>query len=308
MRVTKENRMILKHPMSTNQKIWRIKQGLKRRVYQLHPRSFYWNYCCRHNSDKPLIAKVEKNLKARVWPGDVIGRGLYIAGWYEQQEVNFLKRVLKPGMVFFDIGANMGFYSLISAKQVGPSGQVHSFEPNPRMFEELKYNVNLNSLDNVNLNQLALGDEPGTVQLSLYERGKEVYGSLSQNVYPGANIIGYDDVEMETVDNYIKKPGIEKVDIIKIDVEGAEFLVFKGAKALLSNSNGPVILFEMSQSLLEGFNTNCKEVAEYLMNFNYKVFMLNYGRYEQISKSYYLSETCSANFIAIKPSLKIGVL
>jgi FkbM family methyltransferase len=294
--------------MSLNQKIWRIKQGIKRRGYRFHPKSFYWDYCCHHNSDKPLIAKFDKNLKARVWPGDVIGRGLYVTSRHEQQEVNFLKHVLKPGIVFFDIGANMGFYSLIASKRVGANGQVHSFEPNPRMFKELKYNVNLNGLNNVKLNRLALSDKPGIAQLSRYERGKEVYGSLSQNIYPGAKVIGYDDVAVDTIDKYNKKEEINRVDVIKVDVEGAEFLVFKGAKALLSSSNGPVILFEMSQSFLDGFNTTCREVAKHLMNFNYKIFIFSFGKYMQVSGNYCFNENFPTSFIAIKSIHQIGVL
>ncbi len=245
------------------------------------------------------MACVDGDLKARVWPFDVTGKGLYV-GLFEHEEVQFIRRILKPGMVFLDIGANMGFYSIIAAKYVGSSGQVHSFEPSPRMFEELKFNIELNGLSNVEPNSIALGDKSGTACLSRYERGKEVYASLSPNVYPGAKITGHDYVTVETLDNYVEEKRLERVDVIKIDVEGAECLVLRGSQVLLSSTSGPTIILEMVPSLMEHFNCSCNEVVRFFREFGYKVFTLSDGIYEELSGDCWCSEMIGSNFVAIK--------
>jgi FkbM family methyltransferase len=160
-------------------------------------------------------------------------------------------------MVFFDIGANMGYYTLIAAKKVGPTGRVDSFEPSPRMFNELKFNLELNKFNNVHINNIALGDEPGVARLSRYDRGREVYGSLSTRSFPGATIIGYDEVALETLDNYMVKKGIKQVDMIKMDVEGAEFLVLKGA--VFFKLFTPHNYFELADINAVGLGSNAEE-------------------------------------------------
>lgn len=261
--------------MLLKKKISKLKEGLRRRAYRLHPRSFYWNYHCHHYPDDPLIARIDKDLKARVWPGDVIGKSLYVSGLFERQEVQFIKHVLQPGMIFFDIGANMGFYSLIAAKRLGESGKIHSFEPNPRMFEELKYNIDLNGFSNVKLNCLALADRTRVARLSRYERGKEVYCSLSDRNFPGADIIGYDDVRVETLYNYVKKMGINRIDLIKMDVEGAELMVLQGALSLLESGVPRMIIFELAQINVAGFGYHCEEVLDLLRSFGYTIYKLD---------------------------------
>ena len=196
-----------------------LTRAIKRRLYNFHPKSFLYKYYCKNSPDTPLTIRIDGDIKARIWPGDAIGRELFVGELFEEDEVNFIKNALKPGMTFFDIGANMGFYTLIGAKRVGSSGQVHSFEPSPRMFQELKFNVELNNFRNVHLNNVALGEKPGCARLSRYDRGKEVYGSLSDRSFPGKTIIGYDEVAVETLNDYMIKKNIGKVDLIKMDIE-----------------------------------------------------------------------------------------
>jgi FkbM family methyltransferase len=251
----------------------RIKRGLKRRVYKLHPRSFLYDYYCRKFPNRPLMANIDRDIKARIWPGDTIGKALYIGGLFEEDEVRLIKGALKPGMVFLDIGANMGYYTLLAAQRVGPGGQVHSFEPSPRMFSELKFNVELNRFSNVQLNHVALGDKPGMARLSRYERGQEVYGSLSQRCFPGARAIGYDDVVVETLDNYMENKNIKQVDFMKMDVEGAELMVLRGAERFLKQFKPQKIVFEFVEVNAAGFGYRCEEILDFLRNSNYTICM-----------------------------------
>jgi len=260
---------------SLKRKTSKFKAGIIRRAYRLHPRSLYWDYHCRHYPNVPLIARIDKDLKARVWPGDIIGRPLYVNGLFEPQETQFIKHTLQPEMIFFDIGANMGYYSLIAAKRVGEGGEVHSFEPNPRMFDELKYNIELNGFTNLRLNNFALGDKTGVASLSRYERGKEVYCSLSNRNFPGTNIVGYDEVHIETLNNYVKKMGIEKIDLIKMDVEGAELMVLHGALPLLESGALRMIIFELAKINATGFGYHCEEVLDLLRGFGFTIYQID---------------------------------
>lgn len=252
-------------------RLLRYKRGLKRRF---HPRAFLYDYYCRKNPDTPLTVAIESGVKARIWPGDEIGKPIYIGGIFEESEIKFMKGILGPGMVFFDIGANMGFYSLIGAKAVGINGHVHCFEPSPRMFGELQYNVNLNGFNNIRMNRAAFGEKVGTACLSRQERGKEVYGRITDIGKTEGN---YDEVEVDTLDRYIENAGVEKIDLIKIDVEGAELQVFKGARNILSKPDAPIIIFEMEERHARKFNYTCKEAVDFLRGLGYKIYSITDG-------------------------------
>lgn len=191
--------------------------------YFLHPRAIAWRHIKRRHPNTPIITKLGKELKVRIYPYDVIGRSIYVDRMFEKAECNFATGFLKKGMVFFDIGANLGQYTLLGAQRVGTTGKVHSFEPSSRMFAELNFNIKLNGFSDICIcNKVAVSDKEGTAKLSKYEAGGEVYGSLgSQHWAPDKSIIGHEEVRTITLDGYLKKHNILHVDLIKIDVEGA---------------------------------------------------------------------------------------
>jgi len=190
----------------------------------------------------------------------------------------FVTGFLKPGMTFFDIGANLGQYTLLAAKQVGINGQVHSFEPSSRMFSELKFNVELNGLSNVcNLNNVAVSDKEGISKLSKYEAGGEVYGSLGNQNWAESckSIIGHEEVKTITLNGYIKERNIIHVDLIKIDIEGAELLALRGANQLLNCPDAPTIVLEMADITTDGFGYKALEIWDYLGSFGYRMYCFN---------------------------------
>lgn len=210
----------------------------------------------------------------RVYPHDVIGAPIYVNGMFEPSECKFVMKFLKPGMVFFDVGANLGQYTLLAAQRVGREGQVHSFEPSTRMFTELKYNVEINGLSSICiLNKVALSKDEGTARLSVYEPGAEVYGSLGTQDWPiNASVVGYEDVEVITLDKYIRAHNIRNVDLIKMDIEGAELLAIQGAYEFLRQSDGPTIVLEMADVNTDGFGYKAIETWDYLENIGYRMY------------------------------------
>lgn len=255
----------------------RFKKGIRRRVYNLHPLAILYEIRCRAFPDDPIIANFNSGIKARVWPGDTIGKQIYIGTAFESLEVDLFKSIVKPDMVVFDVGANLGYYSLIAAKRVARHGQVHSFEPCERMFEELEYNISINHFPNIYPNKLALGDKSGWAKLTKCERGMEVYSSLLPENGSSHASIDYEKVQISTMDDYVSRMRVDSVDVIKIDVEGAEYSVLKGAKKLLQGQTPPMLFFEVVQAFQAKFNYTSNDILSYLGTFGYKSYLINYA-------------------------------
>lgn len=163
---------------------------------------------------------------------------------------------LTKGGVFADAGGNLGVYTLLAARLVGPSGAVHSFEPVPGTFARLVRNVELNEFQQVTTVNSALGAEKGVI--TLY-RVAAASGLSSRYFVPKENPT---DVPVTTLDSYFAgKPG---PDLIKIDVEGMELEVLMGARRILSGPAPPVIVFESNAAALASAGTNYAEVIAFL--------------------------------------------
>ncbi len=222
-----------------------------------------------------MIAKLRNGCRVRVYPHDVIGKNIYIEGVFEPESCNFVRTHLQPGMTVFDLGANLGQYTLLGAKCVGESGRVHSFEPSDRMFQELRHNVALNDLDELCvLNNVAVSDKCGTEKLSVHTPGNEVYGSLGSSSLKGVGLTGYREVETVTLDHYVQEARIDRVDFMKMDIEGAELLALRGGERLLSRPDAPVILLEVLDTNMEGFGYSGIDIWDYLEGFGYCFYKL----------------------------------
>lgn len=241
-----------------------------------HPRAIRWRWLQKHHPRKSVITRLGKNLKVRIHPYDTIGKAIYVNRVFEMAESKFVTRFLKPGMVFFDAGANFGQYTLLAANCVGPNGTVHSFEPNTRMFTELRFNVELNGLTDVcTLNNLAIANTQGTAKLSQYEPGSEVYCSLGTHQRGKSPIIGNEEVKTTTFDAYISNKGLPHIDLIKMDIEGAELLALQGGENLLSQKKAPVIVLEISQKNASGFGYTVQHIWDFLEQLGYSIYNFN---------------------------------
>lgn len=251
--------------------------------------------------NRTIITRLGRGLRARIHSNDVIGEQIFIYGLFEISECRFVTRFLKPGMVFFDVGANLGQYTLLAAQSVGVSGKVHGFEPNRRMFEELKFNVELNSMGaRCVLNKLAVSDKAGVANLSCYEEGAEVYGSIGTAKREEADIVAHEEVATTTLDDYVQTNEIKHIDLIKMDIEGAELLALRGGEHLLQQSNAPTIVFEMSDTNTKGFGYKAIEIWNALESYGYEMRAFDHrGRLRATGKPSELS--VDKNLVAIKP-------
>ncbi len=169
-----------------------------------------------------------------------IGFHILVNGIYEPTVVAFILSQLKAGFVFVDIGANIGVFTVPAAKRIGPSGHVLAIEPSPRIFSYLKQNVTLNKLSNVGLRQCAAFSK-NEKMLPFYEAPIGHFGMGALAPQFRADPIF---VQAQTLDNMLNEQGIGHVDVIKVDVEGFEAMVFQGAERLLTGNSPPLIAFE----------------------------------------------------------------
>ena len=160
---------------------------------------------------------------------------------YEEYWTGLFMELLKPGMTVVDIGANVGHYSLIAARAVGDSGRVFSFEPDPHNYDLLVRNVELNGFTNVTALNVAVSSGKGTVTLYLDKYNLGGHSLSAENVLISAGKVEVDTISL---DEFFETAAAGVVDVIKMDTQGAEGLIIKGARRVIED-NDPVVLMEL---------------------------------------------------------------
>lgn len=183
-----------------------------------------------------------------------------------------LEAALRPGDTFADVGANVGIYTLLGAHHVGKGGQVHSFEAIEDVATLLRRNVALNAFEQVEIVPSAVGREPGNVTLYRVVGGASGltsgYPWREEETEPV-------EVPLTTLDaHYDGRPSPR---LIKIDVEGMEFDVLRGADALLSRDDAPLVVFEISPARIEKLDYGPEDVLGYLASHGFTVYDLEPG-------------------------------
>ena len=196
-------------------------------------------------------------------------------GDFESSELRFVESYLQAGMTVLDIGAHHGLYSLLAAKRVGKNGRVRSFEPSPRECKFFRQNLRVNRCRNVQVESFALGSSAGRAELFLVEGAEDVCNSLRP---PAAEVTTRKvTVEVRSLDEYLEQQKIGKVDFIKLDVEGAELEVLRGAMRLLSSEERPVILAEVQDIRTAPWGYRAEEIIRYLEKLGFGWYGLSEG-------------------------------
>jgi FkbM family methyltransferase len=193
-------------------------------------------------------------------------------GTYEQDVVQFLRRALKPGMVAFDLGAHCGYFTLLMREAVGPGGQVHSFEPSPQTYKRLATNIRSNRYSNVFGRNAAVGAQPGSLTLNTYVNSRAAYSTFGTPPFPGSIAAR---VPVTSLDLYTSEHAIERVHLAKMDVEGSELEVLKGAQRLLEKFAVQVFVFEVSDLRLQSRGTSSRALIEAFRRWNYSLHQLD---------------------------------
>jgi FkbM family methyltransferase len=207
---------------------------------------------------------------------DFVDQNLYL-GAYEKQDYDELTHIMPVGGVFLDVGANIGIYTLAMARAAGPSGSVHSFEPNPASFERLSHHVLQNGLANVRLNQVAVGSAEGRAKLNAPTKENSGAASLLSTNMPARFEARPIEVQVTSLDAYCSSHAFERVDVIKIDCQGYELKVLKGASTVLQTFQ-PRLLLEYDVDWLLATGTSGTELYSTLKRAGYECFQRHHGR------------------------------
>jgi len=194
-------------------------------------------------------------------PGDSRGMLARMLGIYEVDKMDAVRKLLKPGSTFIDVGANVGDYTLLAASLVGDSGHVVCFEPEPQNRHWLQRSIDINGYRNIDVFPVALSDSNG--QASLYLGETAGYHTL----IPGQSErqAGTITVTTRTLDSYLQELGRERVDMMKIDVEGAELQVLRGSRATLEKNPNMILFLEIHP----GMGVDPVEVRSFLGQFGF---------------------------------------
>ena len=172
-------------------------------------------------------------------PADAVISAALTFGVYEPYETKLLKNTIQSGMTVVDIGANIGYYAVIAGLRAGPTGRIVAYEPDPTNMSFLRKNLERNGLTNAVAVQKALSDRQGTALFYLTKHNKGTH-SLANNRDVKETI----EVETDTLDFSLSALDIRKVDVLKIDIEGAEPLAFEGMRETLTRNKDIIVFTE----------------------------------------------------------------
>ena len=224
-----------------------------------------------------LLVALKRNpaLRIREWSADFLLPSLwrtpaklfYVFRRDYEGEIHFFESILSPGDCVIDVGANFGLYTVLAAKKAGPSGRVLAFEPFPSSFQVLQLNCDLNQLNGtVTLFPCALGAVKGESALSIHsDPGRNSLGSL------GKEAVASVKVKVEKLDEIVKQADLEKIDFIKMDVEGFEAHVLEGGLETLARFK-PTLIFELNPSACSRNGENAGEIVRILEAAGYTLF------------------------------------
>jgi FkbM family methyltransferase len=198
-------------------------------------------------------------------------------GTYERRYVDFFCSVIREGDVVVDVGAYIGYFSLLASGRVGAKGRVYSFEPIPRNFERLKRNLEVNKTKNIRAYNLGLSDRDETLSFTV-PREIPAQSSLAASwseLTKGAKLTK-DTVKakLTTFDRFGKDAGLNKVDIIKIDVDGAELKVLKGMRKTLTKSTDIWLFLEVAPPLVKLLDGSVVDLTKLLVKCGFKTAYL----------------------------------
>ena len=211
-------------------------------------------------------------LPLRISPGlwwiarnDVVSDGLF-AGTFELSERAVFASLIKPGATVLDIGAHAGLYSLMASRLAGDGGRVVAFEPSPRERRRLLRHIALNRCTNVTVEPIALGDAEGEADLFVVQGSETGCNSLRPgNIGPVRPV----RVPLRRLDGYAARGEIRGVDVVKMDVEGGELSVLRGAEAVF-RAMRPVLLCEIEEARIQPWGYKGRDIVDLMAGWGYE--------------------------------------
>ncbi|RYD78810.1 MAG: FkbM family methyltransferase [Verrucomicrobiaceae bacterium] len=239
--------------------------------WQLQRREQWW---AKHEGEnRSIMHPIQDGVAMNLYLDSELCKLIYYKH-FEAHEREFMNAFLRPGDTFVDVGANIGLFSLIAARVVGPSGRVFSFEPTPLSYSRLQENIQANGFNNVRTFQLALSDEEGSLEFSKSVDGFDAWNS------PAAPAMGSkiekEQVQATTWDKFSVDQDLNgKITMMKIDVEGWESRVLAGARESLKCPDAPLLQVEFTEEAAILAGSTCAELYRSLESLGYGMCVFN---------------------------------
>jgi FkbM family methyltransferase len=236
-------------------------------------RRLYFRTLLARRAPHPIVC-VHDGLKLNLSSGSVLAESLYVGSGFEDRELRCMLSNAGPGMTVFDIGANIGLYSILLGRAVGASGRVWGFEPYPPVASYFKQNIIANSLGNVTMVDRAVSDREGNADFYVFDDGQDVYNSLGAAERPAEGLRSTKRIKVPVtcLDTFAAEAGISSIDLLKVDVEGAEEKVLRGGQHLLKQSKGVLVLVEAYPPSAEQCECSVPRMVEMMTNWGFSAF------------------------------------
>ncbi len=208
-------------------------------------------------------------IRCNLW--DEVQNGIWWGGTnYERRESLYMRKVFQPGIVFLDVGANIGYYSLLAVSELAGDISVHAFEPVSRQHAGFCENIERNRIRNIRLNKLIVSDTCARQAIHLGESWNSGSASIS-TTYDGSTDV--EEVDSITLDAYCRQQNLSRVDVIKIDVEGHEMSVLKAATEVLAKFR-PILFIEVRDANLRDARSSREALYAFLAAAGYQPFAI----------------------------------
>ena len=224
---------------------WRFGDFVHSPELAVHIRHSLWQNAKLRGLRRPIIVPWHGYTRLELHLDNDLSLTFLPTGSFEPNEFALMDRLLQPGMVFVDGGANEGFYTVFASSKVGSEGRVIAVEPSPRELVRLRANLRLNNLRNVDVAEMALVERPGRVRIRVAEARHSGQNTLGNFAYEGIETTETRDVVATTLDDLLAQSRVDAVDVIKFDLEGAEIRALGGALLAIRRSH-PLLMIEVS--------------------------------------------------------------
>jgi FkbM family methyltransferase len=212
------------------------------------------------------VRRLKYGIRMHLDPENFIELFTYYWSCWEPNETWVVRRLLRPGDVFVDIGANIGYFSLLGGRAVGDRGRVIAIEPTPPTVAKLEDNLKMNGLKNIKVHELAVLDRPGTVRI--HQPHDDNIGA--NTLRPSGYSERYWDVSAATLDDLLI--GEPRIRLVKLDLEGAELLALRGFIKHLSSPEGPLVLCEVTDRFLRELGGSARDLFSLMADYGYEAF------------------------------------
>lgn len=217
-----------------------------------------------------FIARMNDGINLWVRANDLVSLDMFFHGTWEPGNAAVVKSLLQPGDWFVDVGANIGYFTLLGASIVGETGGVCSFEPMPSTYDWLARNIELNGSANVHPLQMAATDHEGHLTLHFFPQDSSATASQFQAWRDKPTLTV--DVPATTLDAQLKDIPEGACILLKVDAEGGELAIFRGAATLLKDRR-PLLMFEFFPALAQAAGWTPPELLDLLAGYGYSFWV-----------------------------------